>query len=163
MGYNVTTLSKFSNVPEAIRYKMLKHVACYLCRTCSSGLIYRWPTTDPWLPRSSSQPVADTFGLPSILIPDKPGQPIGFADAAHANDLCRRRSTTGYAFLLNFSVISYGSKTQSTTATSSTKLSFLLLIQLLSTLNTFVLSSWKKNTPKLVLLCSMKTTCKLSI
>ena len=46
-------------------------------------------------------------------------------DAAHTNDLCRRRSMTGYALLLNYGVISYCSKTQSTTATSSTKAEFL--------------------------------------
>ena len=41
------------------------------------------------------------------------------------NNLCRCCSTTGYAFLLNFSNISYCSKSQSTTATYSTQAEFL--------------------------------------
>ena len=40
----------------------------------------------------------------------------------------RQRSTTGYAFLLNFGVISYCSKTQSTTATSSIKAEFIAAV-----------------------------------
>ena len=65
---------------------------------------------------------------PIFPLPDKPGQLIGFVDAAHANDLRRHRSTTGYAFLLNFGVISYRSKTQSTTATLSTEAEFLAAV-----------------------------------
>ena len=49
---------------------------------------------------------------------------LEFVDVAHANNLCHRRSTTGYAFLLNFDVISYCSKTQSTTAKSTTEAEF---------------------------------------
>ena len=67
-------------------------------------------------------------------LPYKPDQLNCFVDAAHANHLHRSCSTTGYAFLLKFGVISYRSKTQFTR-----KLSFLLLSPLPSTLNTFVL------------------------
>jgi len=52
-------------------------------------------------------------------------EPVAFLDAAHANDLRNRRSTTGYAFLLCGGAISYRCKTQSITANSSTKAQFL--------------------------------------
>ncbi len=53
---------------------------------------------------------------------------VGFVDAAHANDLRNRRSTTGYAFLLSGGAISYRCKTQSITATSSTEAEFLAAV-----------------------------------
>ena len=40
-----------------------------------------------------------------------------YLDAAHANDLRNRRSTTGFVFLLAGGCISYKCKTQTTTAT----------------------------------------------
>ena len=86
---------------------MLMHVAQYLCRTHSWGLIYCLPPTDPSLPRSSAQLIAGPLGLPDFPIPDKPGKLLGFVDAAHANNLCCCCSMTGYAFLLIFGVISY--------------------------------------------------------
>jgi hypothetical protein len=51
-----------------------------------------------------------------------------FVDAAHANDLRNRRSTTGYAFTLCGGVVSYRTKTQSITATSSTEAEFLAAV-----------------------------------
>jgi len=55
-------------------------------------------------------------------------EPVAFLDAAHANDLRNRRSTTGYAFLLCGSAISYRCRTQSITATSSTEEEFLATV-----------------------------------
>jgi len=55
-------------------------------------------------------------------------EPAAFLDAAHANDLRNRRSTTGYAFLLCGGAISYRCKTQSITATSSTEAEFLAAV-----------------------------------
>ena len=51
-----------------------------------------------------------------------------FVDAAHGNDLRRRRSTTGYAFVLCGAAVSYRTKTQSITATSSTEAEFLAAV-----------------------------------
>ena len=51
-----------------------------------------------------------------------------FVDAAHANDLRNRRSTTGYVFTLCGAAISYRTKTQSITATSSTEAEFLAAV-----------------------------------
>jgi hypothetical protein len=52
----------------------------------------------------------------------------GFVDAAHANDLRNRRSTTGYGFVFNGGGVAYRSKTQSVTATSSTEAEFLAAV-----------------------------------
>ncbi|KAG7354611.1 reverse transcriptase RNA-dependent DNA polymerase [Nitzschia inconspicua] len=52
----------------------------------------------------------------------------GYVDAAHANDLRNRRSSTGYAFVLNGGAIAYHSKTQSVTATSSTEAKFIAAV-----------------------------------
>ena len=50
---------------------------------------------------------------------------IGFVDAAHANDLRKRRSTTGVVFTFMGGAIVYKSKTQSLTASSSTEAEFI--------------------------------------
>uniref|UniRef100_A0AAV1TIP8 Polyprotein n=1 Tax=Peronospora matthiolae TaxID=2874970 RepID=A0AAV1TIP8_9STRA len=55
------------------------------------------------------------------------GELIGFADANWAGDLDTRRSTTGYVFFLNGSVISWNSKRQPTVATSSTEAEYMSL------------------------------------
>ena len=51
-----------------------------------------------------------------------------FVDAAHANDLHNRRSTTGYACFLAGGAIAYKSKTQSLVATSSTEAEFIAAV-----------------------------------
>merc|ERR1712076_341206 len=48
----------------------------------------------------------------------------GFVDAAHGTDLRKRRSITGYAFVMSGGCVSYRCKTQSLTATSSTESEF---------------------------------------
>jgi len=55
-------------------------------------------------------------------------EPVAFLDAAHANDLRNRQSTTGYAYPLCGGAISYRCKTQSITATSSTEAEFLAVV-----------------------------------
>ena len=107
---------------------MLINVAPYLHWTRLWGLIFRRPTPTPSLSHSSIQLVSGPSGLPDFPIPDKPGQLIGFVNTAHANNLRHCHSTTGYAFLLNFGVISYRSKTQSNSAASSTEAEFLAAV-----------------------------------
>ena len=58
-------------------------------------------------------------------IADKPGQLIGLVDVAHSSDLCSCCFKTGYAFLLNFGIVSYWSKTKSAAAASSMEAEFL--------------------------------------
>ena len=50
---------------------------------------------------------------------------IGFCDAAHANDLRNRQSTTAIVFTFMGGAIIYKSKTQSLTAGSSTEAEFI--------------------------------------
>ena len=54
---------------------------------------------------------------------------VGYVDAAHANDLRNRRSTTGYGFALSGGLIVWKSKTQATTtACSSTEAEFIAAV-----------------------------------
>jgi len=55
------------------------------------------------------------------------GELLGFVDASWASDLDTRRSTTGYVFFLNGSVVSWKSKRQPTVATSSTEAEYMAL------------------------------------
>uniref|UniRef100_A0AAV1VP24 Uncharacterized protein n=1 Tax=Peronospora matthiolae TaxID=2874970 RepID=A0AAV1VP24_9STRA len=55
------------------------------------------------------------------------GELIGFADANWAGDLDTRRSTTGYVFFLNGSVVWWNLKHQPTVATSSTEAQYMSL------------------------------------
>ncbi len=128
IGYAITTLAKFAAAPAKIHYQRLKGLALYLRLTIDWGIIY-WRsaprddlpavpldvlTYDPVLPPFPE--TADHFRL------------TGYVDAAHANDLRSRRSTTGYAFMLSGGVIAYRSKTQSITATSSTEAEFIAAV-----------------------------------
>ena len=128
IGYHVTTLSKFSTAPAHVHYAALKSLAKYLRRTITWGILYRRRLAIDKLKQSDTVLVPGPTGLPKFPVPDYPNQLVGFVDAAHANDLRRRRSTTGYAFLLGCGVISYRSKSQSVTATSSTEAEFLAAV-----------------------------------
>ncbi|CAI5712611.1 unnamed protein product [Peronospora destructor] len=55
------------------------------------------------------------------------GELLGFADASWASDLDSCRSTLGYVFFLNSSVVSWKSKRQPTVATSSTEAEYMAL------------------------------------
>ena len=61
-----------------------------------------------------------------LVFPDHPAGPnsICFVDTAYVNNLPKRRSTTGYAIVLTDGAIAWPSKTQSTTALSSTEAEF---------------------------------------
>ena len=80
------------------------------------GIVYRNEVPDPLMPPSDSPNL--------VLSGDLPGS----VDAAHAHDLRNRRSTTGFAFMLAGGAVSYRSKTQSITATSSTEAEFLVAV-----------------------------------
>jgi hypothetical protein len=128
IGYAVTLLSKFSTSPAPIHYQCLKHLAKYLRRTINWGLIYRRPLPDEGLPLSPDVPLSASTDLPPFPSASSSIQLLGFVDAAHANDLRKRRSTTGYVFTLCGAAISYRTKTQSITATSSTEAEFLAAV-----------------------------------
>ena len=128
IGYAIVTLSKFSTCPTHEHYALLKKVAKYLRSTKDWAIIYRKPTVDGSLPKSTHPRVPEDHSLPAF--PTAPGLDtlLCFVDAAHANDLRNRRSTTGYAFTLAGGVVSYRCKTQSVTATSSTEAEFIAAV-----------------------------------
>ncbi|MCE2996259.1 MAG: hypothetical protein LW863_11705 [Flammeovirgaceae bacterium] len=128
IGYAVTTLSKFSPCPSAQHYTYLKNVARYLRRTRAWKIYYTKPRKDDTLPHTTFTPLPEDASLPTFPRPTSPGFLCGYVDAAHANDLRNRRSTTGYAFTLNNGVIAYRSKTQTVTATSSTEAEFIAAV-----------------------------------
>jgi hypothetical protein len=104
-------------------------VAKYLRRTIDWGLVYWREIPNTTLP---DIPLIIPLYDPSDDLPAFPSASlralIGYVDAAHANDLRRRRSTTGYAFVLAGAAIAYQCKTQTLTATSSTEAKFLAAI-----------------------------------
>lgn len=53
---------------------------------------------------------------------------IGFVDAAHANDLQKRCSTTGYVFTYTGGAIAYRSVVQTVTAQSSTEAEYIAVV-----------------------------------
>ena len=128
IGYAVITLSKFSVAPAKIHYVLLKNVAKYLRRTIDWGLIYRKTIPDPGMPIGERPSLILPADLPEFPTPSSPIQLTCYVDAAHGNELTRRRSTTGYAFVLCGAAVSYRTKTQSITATSSTEAEFLAAV-----------------------------------
>ena len=80
------------------------------------------------MPAMTKHTYTDERDLPIFLQPSSYDQLVRFVDAAHANDLCNHCSTTGYAFLLCGGAVSYRTKTQSITATSSTEAEFLAAV-----------------------------------
>jgi hypothetical protein len=99
----------------------LKRLALYLCSTIDWGIPYWRSTPAMSLPNIPIvQPTYDTqlHAFPQATDPFKL---TGYVDAAHANDLCNRCSTTGYGFFLAGGTIAYRCKTQSITATSLTE------------------------------------------
>jgi len=113
IGYAVTTLAKFSTAPNALHYKSLKHLATYLRQTQDWGIMY-W-RTEPVdsLPEVPHTPMKFDDSLPVIPPPSHLRQLITHVDAAHANELRQRRSTTGYGCCLAGGVVAYRSRTQS--------------------------------------------------
>ncbi|KAG7341264.1 helicase domain protein [Nitzschia inconspicua] len=128
IGYAVVTLSKFASAPHAYHYSCLKGVARYLRRTKHWGIRFARRTHDPSLPPGTPHNLSLDPSLPPFPSIHSPLQLTGYVDAAHANDLRNRRSTTGYAFVLNGGAIAYRSKTQTVAATSSTKAEFIAAV-----------------------------------
>lgn len=128
IGYAVVVLSKFSTAPSDYHYRSLKGVARYLRRTKHWGIRFRRRTSDGSLPPGMPYNLLMDENLPDFPAVLSPLQLTGYVDAAHANDLRDRRSTTGYGFTLNGGAVSYRSKTQSVTATSSTEAEFIAAV-----------------------------------
>ena len=128
IGYAVVTLSKFASCPDEIHFALLRKVAKYLRETANWALIYHKPTENPALPKSLRPPLAADLDLGPFPKPSSLLEPVCCVDAAHANDLRNRRSTTGFGIMLAGGAISYRCKTQSITATSSTEAEFIAAV-----------------------------------
>ena len=131
IGYAITLLSKFSSSPSEYHYACLKNVARYLRATKDWGIQFSRPcvSNDPELSKSEPpQAIRQVDKLPSYPESISQGKLIGFVDAAYANDLEKRRSTTGYVFTYSGGAIVYRSKTQSLTALSSTEAEFIAAV-----------------------------------
>ena len=133
IGYAVTTLSKFSTCPTKLHYKYLRGIVTYLQHTKNWGI--RYHRTCPAKDYHHDLPHGNFDDPPPPLPDDFPPFPEAnpeeltcYVDAAYANDLRKRRSTTGYAITLAGGAIFYRSKTQSVTALSSTEAEFFAAI-----------------------------------
>ena len=128
IGYAVTTLSKFSSSPSQYHYGLLKGVAKYLRNTIDWGIRFRRTKQllHPEFQKSEwynipVEPINEKIFNININVPTL----IGFVDAAHGNELRKRRSTTGLVYTFCGGAIVYKSKTQSLTAGSSTEAEFI--------------------------------------
>jgi len=128
VGYSTITLSKFSTCPHDLHFSLLKKVTKYLRQTKAWGIHYYRRQRDPSLPAYEGPTPPVDSSLPDFPLSSDELELLGFVDAAHANDLTRRRSTTGYTFMLSGGAVSYRCKTQSITATSSTEAEFLAAV-----------------------------------
>ena len=128
IGYAVTTLSKFASSPSQYHYGLLKGVAKYLRNTIDWGIRFRRTKQllHPEFQKSvwyniPVEPINEKIFNININVPTL----IGFVDAAHGNELRKRRSTTGLVYTFCGGAVVYKSKTQSLTAGSSTEAEFI--------------------------------------
>jgi len=96
IGDAVTTLAKFSAAPNALHHESLKHLAICLRQTHDWGIVCWHSEPVASLPEVPCVPMKFYDSLPLIPPPAHLHQLIAHADAAHANELRQRRSTTGY-------------------------------------------------------------------
>jgi hypothetical protein len=118
IGYAITSLSKFSSAPAVFHYKLLQGVAKYLRSTMHWGIRYKRPKRSPHLP--AGEPYTELQDDPKNPFPVDISLPLlqCFVDAAHGNDLRKRRSTTGLIFTYCGGAVLYCSKTQTLTLTA---------------------------------------------
>jgi hypothetical protein len=100
----------------------------YLCSTINWGIIYWRSAPRKDLPAHPLDILTYDPKLSTFPQPFNHFQLTGYVDAAQANDLQKRRSTTSYAFMLSGGAIAWRSKTQSITGTSSTEAKFVAVV-----------------------------------
>ena len=127
IGHAIALLSKFGSSPSACHCNCLKNVARCLRATKDWGIHFSRPSANHDEELLKSDPPA--MRRPSDELPECPddiaqGKLMGFVDAACANDLAKRRSTTGCVFTHSGGAAVCRSKTQSLTALSSTEAEF---------------------------------------
>ena len=131
IGCAITLLSKFGSNPSKHHHACPKNVARYLRATRSWGIQCSRPqkNSDPELSKSDPPEQQDQAdNSPQYPETIMAGKLIGFVDAAHANDLSKRGSTTGCVFTCSGGAVVCRSKTQSLTALSSAEAEFIAAV-----------------------------------
>ncbi|KAL5571072.1 hypothetical protein UlMin_020669 [Ulmus minor] len=100
IAYSVNKVCQFMQNPLDLYWKAVKRILRYLKGTSEEGILLR---------RS------ETLNL------------IGFCDTDWGNDLCDRRSTTGYCIYLGRNIVSWSSKKQYVVSRSSIEAEYMSL------------------------------------
>ena len=128
IGYSITALSQFSAHPNDVHFQMLKGLAKYLRKTITWGIEYKKTKPQKDLPKIEYDYAVFPSELPTFPVDITQPKLIGFVDAAHGNNLRKRRSTTGYVFTYCGGAIIYRSSTQELTTFSSTEAEFVAAV-----------------------------------
>jgi Reverse transcriptase (RNA-dependent DNA polymerase) len=131
VGFSVAFMTRFLSAPAAVHYRACVRLGRYLRITQDWGLIFWRPRPLDSLPSGNAllyrdPQLAETSRFPPL---SDAGTLVAFADAAHATDLKKRRSVSGFATMLAGAAISYKSKLQPAPATSSTEAEFVCAVQ----------------------------------
>ncbi|KAH9668944.1 hypothetical protein KPL70_021590 [Citrus sinensis] len=100
IAYAVSVVSRFLSCPGKVHWNAIKWIMRYLKGSSTCGLLYGKTKSD------------------KIEV-------MGFVDSDFAGDLDRRKSTSGYMFVLNSYLISWKSSLQTVVALSSTEAEFI--------------------------------------
>ena len=122
IGYAISNLAKHSDAPAECHYLALKRIFRYLRQTLTWGSIYWRQQHRLDLDPGDPCIYKDTAHKTDFVFPyqEDPYDYFCCVDAAHANNLDTRRSTTSIVDLLGSTAVLYKSKRQTTVATSST-------------------------------------------
>ncbi|KAH9662167.1 hypothetical protein KPL70_024758 [Citrus sinensis] len=100
IAYAVSVVSRYLSCPGKVHWNAVKWIMRYLRGSSTCGLLYG---------KTKNEEI----------------EVIGFVDSDFAGDLDRRKSTSGYMFVLNGCLISWKSSLQSVVALSSTEAEFI--------------------------------------
>ncbi|KAH9736371.1 hypothetical protein KPL71_018077 [Citrus sinensis] len=100
IAYAVSVVSRYLSCPGKVHWNAVKWIMRYLKGSSTCGLLYGKTKSD------------------KIEV-------MGFVDSDFAGDLDRRKSTSGYMFVLNSCLVSWKSSLQSVVALSSTEAEFI--------------------------------------
>lgn len=98
ISYAVSTLARYSNNPQELHWKAAKRVMKYLKGAIDVSLCFDRKSTN---------------------------EMIGYCDSDYAGELKKRKSTSGYVFLLHGEPIAWSSKLQRVTALSSSEAEYM--------------------------------------
>jgi hypothetical protein len=99
IAYAVGMVSRFMHNPGRSHWNAVKHIFRYLVGTQDYSIKFR---------------------------PNEPSGPVGFTDSNYAGSLDTRKSTSGYFFRFGTGAISWRSKVQDCTATSTTEAEYVV-------------------------------------